>query len=158
MGQSDPSGRHHRRLARARAGEPGRITVATNMAGRGTDIRLAPGIANKGGLHVIASERHDAGRIDRQLVGRCGRQGDPGSFQFIVSLEDEMVQDYFKDRALNLPSLLRGWGRSVPRALGSVLMNVTQHAAERRHSRARRELLRIDERLSDMLAFAGNSE
>ena len=63
----------------ARAGEPGRITVATNIAGRGTDISLAQGVGDMGGLHVIVTERHEAGRIDRQLIGRCARQGDPGS-------------------------------------------------------------------------------
>src|SRR5262249_6351365 len=74
-----------------RAGELGRITVATNMAGRGTDIRLARGVAERGGLHVLATERHEAGRIDRQLAGRCGRQGDPGSHEAFVSLEDRIV-------------------------------------------------------------------
>ncbi len=81
-----------------RAGERGRITVATNMAGRGTDIRLAPAMDEIGGLHVLATERHDARRIDRQLFGRCGRQGDPGSFQVVMSLEDEVVHEYFKGR------------------------------------------------------------
>ena len=76
------------------AGEQARITVATNMAGRGTDIRLAPGVAELGGLHVIATERHEARRIDRQLFGRCGRQGDPGTSEAIVSLEDELVTVY----------------------------------------------------------------
>src|SRR5262249_3997301 len=78
----------------AQAGEPGKITVATNMAGRGTDIRLAPGVAERGGLHVIGTERHEARRIDRQLFGRCGRQGDPGSYEMIVSLEDELFTIY----------------------------------------------------------------
>ena len=64
------------------------------MAGRGTDIRLAPGVAELGGLHVIATERHDARRIDRQLFGRCGRQGDPGSCEAIVWLEDELILVY----------------------------------------------------------------
>ena len=81
-----------------RAGEAGRITVATNMAGRGTDIRLGPGVAEAGGLHVLATERHDARRIDRQLFGRSGRQGDPGSFEVMASLEDDLVQGVFKDR------------------------------------------------------------
>ncbi len=75
----------------AGAGEVGRITVATNMAGRGTDIRLADGVGELGGLHVIATERHDAGRIDRQLFGRCGRQGDQGSFETFGSFEDDLV-------------------------------------------------------------------
>jgi preprotein translocase subunit SecA len=79
----------------AQAGQPGRVTVATNMAGRGTDIKLAPGVAETGGLFVIASERHEAGRIDRQLYGRCGRQGDPGEGQAMVSLDDELVRSVF---------------------------------------------------------------
>ncbi|MDX1514556.1 MAG: prepilin peptidase, partial [Gammaproteobacteria bacterium] len=82
----------------AGAGEHGRITVATNLAGRGTDIRLAPGVAQLGGLFVLATERHDARRIDRQLFGRGGRQGDPGSFQIIVSLEDELVKEFYGER------------------------------------------------------------
>lgn len=75
----------------ALAGHPARITIATNMAGRGTDIKLAPGVAEAGGLHVIGEERNESRRIDRQLEGRSGRQGDPGSCQFFVSLEDDLV-------------------------------------------------------------------
>jgi len=142
----------------ARAGERGRITVATNMAGRGTDIRLAPGVAELGGLHVLATERHDAGRIDRQLFGRCGRQGDPGSFQVFVSLEDEIVGEYFKGYALRLGKLLQDKGKALPHWLGALLVNLAQRGAESMHSRARRELLRTDEQLSDLLAFTGRSE
>jgi preprotein translocase subunit SecA len=142
----------------ARAGERGRITVATNMAGRGTDIRLAPGVAELGGLHVLATERHDAGRIDRQLFGRCGRQGDPGSFQVFVSLEDEIVSEYFKGYALRLGRLLQGRGKALPHWLGALLVSLAQRGAEGMHSRARRELLRTDEQLSDLLAFTGRSE
>jgi len=142
----------------ARAGERGRITVATNMAGRGTDIRIAPDVAAIGGLHVLATERHDAGRIDRQLFGRCGRQGDPGSFQVIVSLEDEIVQDYYKGRAPRAAGLLRLGGRALPRRIGEWIVGAAQRGAERHHGRARRELLQIDEQLSDMLAFTGRSE
>ncbi len=76
----------------ARAGQRGAITIATNMAGRGTDIKLGPGVAEVGGLHVLATERHEARRIDRQLRGRCSRQGDPGSSHFFVSLEDDLMR------------------------------------------------------------------
>jgi preprotein translocase subunit SecA len=142
----------------ARAGELGRITVATNMAGRGTDIRLAPGVVELGGLHVIATERHDARRIDRQLFGRCGRQGDPGTYQVIVSLEDEMVREYHKGRVLRLARLLSRRDRPLPAWCGRVVVGMAQRAAERHHGRARRELLRTDEQLSDLLAFTGRGE
>ncbi len=75
----------------ALAGEHGKITVATNMAGRGTDIKLGEGVAEKGGLHVICTELHDSARIDRQLVGRCGRQGDPGTVRQYLGLDDEIL-------------------------------------------------------------------
>ena len=77
------------------AGQPGKVTVATNMAGRGTDIKLAPGVAEKGGLHVICTELHDAARIDRQLIGRCARQGDPGTARQYMSLEDDIIETGF---------------------------------------------------------------
>ncbi len=73
------------------AGEAGAVTIATNMAGRGTDIALGEGVAEKGGLHVILTERHEAGRIDRQLAGRGARQGDPGSFEAVLSMEDALL-------------------------------------------------------------------
>ena len=81
----------------AQAGQHGNITVATNMAGRGTDIKLGRGVADLGGLHVIAAEPNESARIDRQLYGRCARQGDPGSAQGIFSLEDEIVSRYAKN-------------------------------------------------------------
>lgn len=86
--------RNHAREAEiiADAGQPGRVTVATNMAGRGTDIALQGDSEQRGGLHVICGELHAAARIDRQLIGRCARQGDPGSFQQFLSLEDEVLQ------------------------------------------------------------------
>ena len=80
---STPSRTSTRPRSSPQAGQPGTVTVATNMAGRGTDIKLGPGVAEAGGLHVIGTERHEASRIDRQLIGRAGRQGDPGSGQFM---------------------------------------------------------------------------
>jgi preprotein translocase subunit SecA len=86
--------RYHEQEAEivAQAGQAGRVTIATNMAGRGTDIKLGPGVAELGGLHVLGTERHESLRIDRQLMGRSGRQGDPGSCQFVLSLEDKLLE------------------------------------------------------------------
>lgn len=80
------------------AGQPGAVTVATNMAGRGTDIKLAPGVLEKGGLAILGTERHESRRIDLQLRGRSGRQGDPGESQFYVSLEDKLMSLFMSDR------------------------------------------------------------
>jgi preprotein translocase subunit SecA len=142
-----------------RAGERGRNTVATNMAGRGTDIKLEPGVADLGGLHVIATERHDARRIDRQLFGRCGRQGDPGSAEAIISLEDELVEVYIgKSLQWTVAALLRFPGGPIGRLLGKLLLYRAQHKAERLHGRMRHDLLKMDEQVSDSLAFSGRSE
>jgi len=141
----------------ARAGEPGRITVATNMAGRGTDIRLAPGVAERGGLHVLATERHEAGRIDRQLFGRCGRQGDPGSCEVFVSLEDELVAMHARRLWCRVAARAAGLGR-LGQLLALGLVTSAQRRAERLHSRARRDLLRMDEHLETALAFSGRGE
>src|SRR6266404_3914075 len=86
----------------ARAGQRGVVTIATNMAGRGTDIKLGPGVAEIGGLHVIGTERHEARRIDRQLRGRCARQGDPGSSHFFISLEDDLMRLFGSDRIVKV--------------------------------------------------------
>jgi preprotein translocase subunit SecA len=142
----------------ANAGAAGRITVATNMAGRGTDIRLEPRVAEIGGLHVIATERHDAGRIDRQLFGRCGRQGDPGSVQVFGSLEDELVRGHFHPRVLATLAPLGSGGRALPGWIGAWVVGLAQRAAERLHSRSRRRLLKADEQLGDLLAFTGRGE
>lgn len=82
----------------AEAGRAGTVTISTNMAGRGTDIKLGPGVKEKGGLAIIGTERHDSRRVDRQLRGRAGRQGDPGSSQFFVSLEDDLMRLFGSDR------------------------------------------------------------
>jgi preprotein translocase subunit SecA len=86
----------------ARAGQRGSVTIATNMAGRGTDIKLGPGVADLGGLHVLGTERHEARRIDRQLRGRCARQGDPGSSHFFIALEDDLMRLFGSDRIVKV--------------------------------------------------------
>jgi preprotein translocase subunit SecA len=137
----------------AQAGSAACITVATNMAGRGTDIKLAPGIAEAGGLHVIATELNDSGRIDRQLFGRCGRQGDRGSCEAILAVEEDLMKSFFP----LAEARFRHLGR-VPTRLGKMLFRVAQWRAEYSHSRARRELLDLDDYLGDVLAFAGRGE
>ncbi|HIJ77461.1 MAG TPA: preprotein translocase subunit SecA, partial [Deltaproteobacteria bacterium] len=86
----------------AKAGQPGAVTISTNMAGRGTDIVLGPGVVDVGGLHIIGTERHEARRIDNQLRGRSGRQGDPGSSRFYLSLEDDLMRIFAADRLSGL--------------------------------------------------------
>ena len=101
--------KHHEREARiiARAGEKGQVTIATNMAGRGVDIILSEGVQDLGGLHVLGTERHESRRIDNQLRGRSGRQGDPGSSQFYVSTEDDLMRIFGGDRIKSLMGTLR---------------------------------------------------
>ena len=140
----------------ARAGEEGRITIATNMAGRGTDIKLSPGVAERGGLHVIMTELHEAKRIDRQLIGRCGRQGDPGSYSAILSLEDELARVYCNGVVSGIAGLLTRLG--LGRLTGAWTLRSGQRGAERLHSRIRRELIKTDEQLDTALAFSGRPE
>jgi preprotein translocase subunit SecA len=143
----------------AQAGSPGCITVATNMAGRGTDIRLAEGVAQSGGLHVIATERHEAGRIDRQLFGRCGRQGDPGYYVAHTSLEDELATVHTNKAILLAIGFLTGHSGSLMREwIGGMLLARAQHSAERLHARIRRQVMNIDEQMGTALAFSGRQE
>ena len=139
----------------ARAGELGRITVATNMAGRGTDIKLGPGAAGLGGLHVVITELHEAKRIDRQLIGRCARQGDPGTYKTILSFEDELLETHTSGV---LRSLLRTTGMMSFTLVLGFAMRTAQRSAERLHSRMRRDLLKMDEQLETALAFSGYAE
>ena len=138
------------------AGQRGRVTVATNMAGRGTDIALGEGITALGGLHVIATERHESRRIDRQLFGRAGRQGDPGSGEAIVSLEDEIAAHAPRWMWL-IGRLVRRDG-SLPSWIARFAIGRAQRAAERTYARARADLLRFDEQLESTLAFSGSGE
>jgi preprotein translocase subunit SecA len=128
-----------------RAGEPGKVTVATNMAGRGTDIKLERTVVETGGLHVIATEMHSSARIDRQLIGRTARQGEPGSYQFFLSLEDELLRCLSpqklpavksKARPNSRGELSKGWVRFFQR---------TQSRLERMHKKARKQLLKQED-------------
>ena len=142
----------------SKAGQPGRVTVATNMAGRGTDIKLLPEVARAGGLHVLATERHEAGRIDRQLYGRSGRQGDPGSFETLVSLEDDLM--------VTSRRLLWRWladacvrrGKPLHGKFAGFLVRQAQLSAEALHVRIRKDLLQHEDQLETSLAFSGRME
>jgi preprotein translocase subunit SecA len=116
------------------------VTVATNMAGRGTDIKLEPGVAELGGLHVICTELHDSARIDRQLIGRCGRQGDPGTVRQYMSLDDDVIRTGFGPETADKMTALGEASRVSPqRYLG--LLQRAQRKVERRHLRDRFVLL-----------------
>jgi preprotein translocase subunit SecA len=141
----------------AQAGQGGRITVATNMAGRGTDILLSDEVSERGGLHVILTEYHDSRRVDRQLVGRCARQGDPGSCEAIVSLQDEL----FELCTPRAAALLRAWvaaGVRLPPLAFTLLRRRAQHSTEHRYASARRANLRQDRQQHRTLAFTGRAE
>jgi len=142
----------------AAAGNQRQVTVATNMAGRGTDIPLADGVAELGGLHVIAACRNDALRIDRQLSGRCARQGDPGSHQALLSLEDELIRQSCHPmliRFMNCRRTKAGW---FQRKLNQYIIRRAQREIERRHREARRALLQHDRQTGRLLGFSGNLE
>jgi preprotein translocase subunit SecA len=113
----------------ARAGQRGAITIATNMAGRGTDIKLGEGVAQVGGLHVLGTERHESRRIDRQLRGRCSRQGDPGSSHFFISLEDDLMRLFGSDRIVKL---MEKMGLEEGQELTHPLLNRSIQQAQKR--------------------------
>lgn len=139
------------------AGQPGSVTIATNMAGRGTDIILAPEVRAAGGLHVIITEYHEAARIDRQLAGRCGRQGDPGSYEGILSLEDFLFQGKWGDPAFRLATFVVARART-PQFAARGLLRRMQRSVERHHARVRRNLFRQDQAQGSLMSFAGRSE
>lgn len=141
----------------AQAGEPDRITIATNMAGRGTDIKLGPGVAKLGGLHVIATERHESGRVDRQLFGRAGRQGDPGTGQAFVSLEDELLRRHLPAWLLRLVRASAQGPLPGGRLIGRAAFAFAQRNAQAAAFQQRKSVLRTDEWLDDSLSFTGPS-
>ncbi|MCK5835363.1 MAG: SEC-C domain-containing protein, partial [Lentisphaeria bacterium] len=129
-----------------RAGQLGSITIATNMAGRGTDIKLGEGVKEVGGLHVIASERHDSRRIDRQLRGRCSRQGDEGSSVFYVSLEDDLMRLFGSDRVSSIMDRLgMQEGEELQSAILSRAIGGAQKKVENQHYSVRRQILQYDD-------------
>ena len=139
----------------AQAGQHGNITVATNMAGRGTDIKLGRGVAQLGGLHVIAAEPNESARIDRQLYGRGARQGDPGSAQGIFSLEDEIVSRYAKNSAAYLRKRYANNGGDISSPLVCGVFRLAQIRADRLALRQRKSVLRTDHWLDEQLGFTG---
>ncbi len=134
----------------ARAGRPSAITIATNLAGRGTDIQLADSVKTLGGLHVIVAECHESRRVDRQLIGRCARQGDPGSSQTFISADDSLLQRY--------APWLADWIRSAADETGEVFLDLTpriqriQRLAEQSQYCSRAALLRLDLARESLLA------
>ena len=132
------------------AGQTGRVTIATNMAGRGTDIVLGDGVADRGGLHVIGTERHEARRIDNQLRGRSGRQGDPGSSRFFLSLEDDLMRRFASDR---MRSLMQRFGMNEGQPIESGLVSKSIAKAQKRveeyHFEIRKQLQEYDEVMNE---------
>lgn len=148
--------RQHEREAEiiSHAGEKGRVTIATNMAGRGTDIKPEPSVIQAGGLHVLGTERHDARRIDRQLAGRTGRQGDPGTCQFFLSLEDELLEALGQRTQARLIALGRSgkqldWNKFLP------LFYKAQRKTERRHYIQRVDLMVYEKQRQEVLKELG---
>jgi preprotein translocase subunit SecA len=124
--------RHNQQEAEiiARAGQLGAVTISTNMAGRGTDIKLAPGVAEVGGLYVLATERHESRRIDRQLRGRGARQGDPGYSRFYVSFEDDLMRNF--GAAERMTKLMERFGMKEGEALEHSWLNRSVETAQKR--------------------------
>jgi preprotein translocase subunit SecA len=140
----------------AQAGAPGAVTVATNMAGRGTDIPIDAPVMNNGGLHVVLTEWHESARIDRQLFGRCARQGDPGSCRAIVSLEDEIIKKHSPGVA---DWVRRRWPLGdVPQWAARFLRTRVQAMAERINAAQRHQTTEHDRHMQTQLAFSGTAE
>src|SRR5262245_1765195 len=114
----------------ARAGQPGTVTISTNMAGRGTDIKLGPGVTEMGGLSVLGTERHESRRIDRQLRGRCARQGDPGASRFYVSFEDDLMRNF--GAADRMTKIMERFGLEEGQELEHRWLNKSVETAQKR--------------------------
>lgn len=139
--------KQHQREAQivANAGLPGAITIATNMAGRGTDIKLGPGVSEAGGLHIMGTERHESRRIDRQLRGRAGRQGDPGSSKFFLSLEDDLMRLFGSERIANVMQRLGvEEGQAIEHKMITNSVERAQKKVEENNFAIRKRLLEYD--------------
>jgi preprotein translocase subunit SecA len=124
--------KYHRQEAEivARAGQRGTVTISTNMAGRGTDIKLGDSVPELGGLHVLATERHESRRVDRQLRGRCARQGDPGSSRFYVSFEDDLMRNFGASERMT--AMMERFGLKEGEELEHVWLNKSVETAQKR--------------------------
>ncbi len=134
------------------AGEAGAVTVATNMAGRGTDIKLLSQVLTRGGLHVVLSEHHESSRVDRQLFGRSARQGDAGSVEAIVAFDDALFVEFAPTLARMAARAPEGWPRKIMLRL---TLAYAQRRAESQHRRARAEAVRADDQLTEMMSLSG---
>jgi preprotein translocase subunit SecA len=150
---------HHQEEAQivAMAGAQNAITIATNMAGRGTDIKLGRDVAELGGLHVIATERHESGRIDRQLFGRCARQGDPGSARAFVSMTDELIQRFASSSVRAVAVSATSRPSPVAQKIAFKAIRRAQKNAESLAFRQRSGVLKMDTWLADALSFTGSN-
>ncbi len=140
--------KHHEREAEivAHAGEKGRVTIATNMAGRGTDIVLGDGVRELGGLHILGTERHESRRIDNQLRGRSGRQGDPGSSRFYLSLEDDLLRIFGSDKIASLMDKMgMQEGEPIEHQMLSKAIENAQRKVEAHNFEIRKHLLEYDD-------------
>ena len=140
------------------AGQIRSITVATNMAGRGTDIELGEGVHARGGLHVIATSRNEARRIDRQLYGRCARQGDAGSAEAFISLQDECLEFFYTPAILNLLTTVCRADQPIPNWLAKIILALPQKWLEYQHYRIRGQMIKQEKQNARMLAFTGRME
>ena len=130
----------------AEAGHSGQVTIATNMAGRGTDIKLTPEVKERGGLAIIGTERHESRRVDRQLRGRAGRQGDPGSSQFFVSLEDKLMRLFGSERIASMMDRMGlKDGEVIQAGMMSKAIERAQKKVEENHFGVRKRLLEYDD-------------
>jgi preprotein translocase subunit SecA len=141
------------------AGLSGRVTIATNMAGRGTDIRPEESVLQAGGLHVILTEGHDNARVDRQLVGRCARQGDPGSAQSYLAMDDELCVEGLRAFGAKFAKILKAQPHSpLWQWLAGGVYRLAQWRIERGQRQLRRRLLKADFQMRRALSFSGKME